>query len=181
MNLVVVSYSLTGNNRALAQSVAKKLQAKHIDITEKRVKKRTMGTCAKDLLFNLTPSTEPPADIISRDDSVLLVGPVWMGSVATPLRAYLKRIKQLGCPYAFLTISGGADGHNLKLQGELTRRVKRTPLAVLDLTIADLKFKGASPTRDDTSRYQITEEDIQVLTDLALPALDVLTGKGQVK
>ena len=181
MNLVVVSYSLTGNNRALAQSVANRLQAKHIDVTEKRTKKRSMGTCAKELLFNLTPNTEPSADIISRDDSVLLVGPVWMGSVATPLRAYMKRIKQLGCPYAFLTISGGADGHNLKLESELLRRVKHAPLTVLDLTIADLKFKGANPTRDDTSRYRITEEDILVLNDQALPALDVLTGKGQVK
>ena len=174
MNLVVVSYSLTGNNRALAQSVANKLQAKHIDITEKRTKKRTMGTCAKDLLFNLTPNTEPSADIIHRDDSVLLVGPVWMGSVATPLRAYMKRIKQLGCSYAFLTISGGADGHNLKLHSELTRRVKHAPLAVLDLTIADLHFQGANPTRDDTSRYQITKEDIEALTDQALPALEAL-------
>ena len=92
---------------------------------------------------------------------MLLVGPVWMGSVAAPLRAYMKRLKQLECPYAFATISGGADGHNLKIKDELTRRVKRAPLAVLDMTIADLMQKEPKPTRDDTSAYKITVEDVE--------------------
>ncbi|MBN1778071.1 MAG: flavodoxin family protein [Clostridiales bacterium] len=179
MNLVIVSYSLTGNNRALARSIAKKLNAKHIDVTEN--KKRTMGTTFRDMLFNLTPKTEPSADIINRDDGVLLVGPVWMGSVATPLRAYMKRLRKLDCPYAFATISGGADGHNLKLKDELTRRVKRAPLAVLDMTIADLMPKDENPTREDTSAYRITEEDVETLTNQALPALEALVGKGQAK
>ena len=177
MNRVVVSYSLTGNNRALAKSIAGKLKAKHIDVTEKRSKKRTMGTTVKELLLSLTPKTEPPADIINRDDAVILVGPVWIGSVATPLRAYMKRLAKLPCPYAFATISGGADGHNLKLAGELKRRVKRNPVAVLDMTIADLMPKDPKPTRDDTSAYKVTDKDIETLTNQALPALEALMGE----
>jgi hypothetical protein len=93
----------------------------------------------------------------------------------------MKRLKKLDCPYAFLTISGGADGHNVKLAGELLRRVKRAPAAVLDLTIADLMPKDPKPTRDDTSVYKVTEKDIETLTAQALPALEALTGKGHTK
>lgn len=181
MNLIVVSYSLTGNNHALAESVAKKLNAKHIAVTEKRTKKRTMGTTVKDMLFHLTPEAEPSADIIGRDDAVLLVGPVWIGQVATPLRSYMKRLATLNCPYAFLTISGGADGPNVKLGDELKRRMKRDPAAVLDMLIADLLPKEPKPTRDDTSAYKLTEKDIESLTNQALPKLETLTGKGHAK
>ena len=124
MNLIVVSYSLTGNNHALAASVAAKLNARHISITELRQKKRTMGTTARELLLGITPKVQPAPDSLAAAEAVLLVAPVWIGSVATPLRAYMKRLGKLSCPYAFLTISGGADGHNLKLEKELTSRVQ---------------------------------------------------------
>lgn len=177
MKLTVVSYSLTGNNRALARSVANRLNAEHIDIAENRT--RVMATTVKDLLFNLIPKVTPPAEGIGGDGAVLLVGPVWIGSVATPLRAYMKHIRKLNCPYAFLTISGGADGHNQKLAAELRRRVKRAPMAVIDLTIADLMPKEPKPTRDDTSKYAITEKDVETLTNQALPALEALTRRGK--
>ena len=174
MNLIIVSYSMTGNNRALAQGIAKKLNAKHIDVTES--KKRSIGTIIKDMLLNLTPKTEPKADIIHQGDGVLLVAPVWMGAIASPLRSYMKQLKKLDSPYAFATISGGALGHNHKLGKELKRRMKREPIAVLDLTIADLLGEDTKLTKDETSAYKITETDVETLTNQALPALEALTG-----
>ena len=57
LNIVVVSYSLTGNNRALANRVAGKLSAMHIALTEP--KKRGMGRIIADMLFGLTPKVQP--------------------------------------------------------------------------------------------------------------------------
>jgi len=59
--------------------------------------------------------------------------------------------------------------------------VKRAPVAVLDLTIADLISKGKKLTRDDTSAYKVTEDDVENLTNQALPALEALKGKGHAK
>ena len=163
MKMTVLSYSLTGNNDMLAKSVAQTLPAEHVEITEK--KPRTNGTIIGDLLFGKTPKTTPSPDCLNDCGFVLLLGPVWIGSVATPLRAYLKHLKKSGKPYAFASISGGALGPNPKLSAELQKRTGRAPAAVIDLHIADLLPNDPPPSREDTSNYKVTDKDIIKLTD----------------
>ena len=160
---VVVSYSLTGNNDALAASIASAFQAEHIRITEARP--RTNGTIALDMLFNRTPKVNTEVDSVKDSDFVIFVGPVWMGHVASPLRACFKRLKDRLGRYAFVSISGGADGPNPKLADELKKRVGKEPVALIDLHIADLLPSDQKPTREDTSSYQLTEKDVRALTD----------------
>ncbi len=179
MKTIVVSYSLTGNNHALAESVAKGLQAGHITVSEE--KKRTMGTIVADFLLCRTPKTKPGADVLAGYDAVLLAGPIWMGGVATPLRAYMKRVQKMGCPYAFLSISGGADSTNPKIPAELTRRVKRAPAAVIDFHIADMLPNDPKPTREITSAYRLTPEDVKTLTGQALKTLKDFADKEQAQ
>lgn len=179
MKTIVVSYSLTGNNNRLAESVAKGLQAEHIAVTEE--KKRAMGTIVADFLLCRTPKTKPGGDALAGYGAVLLAGPIWMGGVATPLRAYMKRVRKMGCPYAFLSISGGADSTNPKIPAELARRVKRAPAAVLDLHIADLLPREPKPTRETTSVYRLTPEDVQTLTEQALKKLKGFADKEQAQ
>jgi len=169
MKTTVISYSMTGNNDALAASLATALSANHVKITEP--KRRTMVTIGLDMMFNRTPKIEMPAVEIGSDDLVLFVGPVWMGQIAAPLRACVKQL----CPrigrYAFISISGGADGPNPKLGDELKKRMLKEPVAVIDQHIADLLPQEPKPTRDDTSAYRITEQDAKKLTDTAIAAL----------
>ena len=175
MKTIVVSYSLTGNNRALAESVAKGLHAEHITLAE--IKKRAMGAIVADFLLFRTPKTKPGADILAGYDAVLLAGPIWMGQIATPLRAFMKRLRTMRCPYAFLSISGGADSVNPKVPDELRRRVKREPAAVVDLHIADLLPGEPRPKREDTSAYQLSPEDVQNLTAQVLEKLKGFAGE----
>lgn len=163
MKLSVISYSLTGNNEALARSVAEKCGAEHFKISEK--KPRTMGTIVFDLLLNRTPKVQPSPDVLDPCDTVLLFGPIWMGSVATPLRACLETLKKNHKKYAFISISGGADGPNPKLADELKKKTGREPFALIDLHIADLLPADPKPERKDTSEYRITKADIDKLTD----------------
>ncbi len=163
MNFVVISYSLTGNNEALAKSIAEKFAAKHIKITE--TKPRTMGTIVLDVIFNKTPKVQPPPETLINYDSILFLGPIWMGKIATPLRAYLKYVKKTQCSYAFISISGGADGVNPKLESELKKIVGKEPTSLIDLHIADLLPSDPKPTRKDTSAYKINNEDIKKLTN----------------
>ena len=179
MKTIVVSYSMTGNNQLLAASVAQGLHARHIKLTE--AKKRTMATTVLDLLLNRTPKVQPPLDALAACDAVVLAGPVWIGSVATPLRAAMKRLKKLRCPYAFLSISGGADSDNPKVPAELRRRVKRDAAAVADLHIADLLPKEPAPTRETTSAYKLTPNDVETLTKQALSRLRAVLGEEDAK
>ena len=151
----VVSYSLTGNNEALAASLAAELAAEHIKITESKA--RTMGTIILDMLFKRTPRVSPIPDKVEDNDLVLFVGPVWMGQVATPLRACFKHLKGRIGQYGFIAISGGADGANLKLAGELKKRAGKEPSALIDLHIADLLPPDPKPGRKETSTSTIVK------------------------
>lgn len=169
MNVTIISYSRTGNNEALATSLAATLEAEHIRVTEE--KSRTMGAIVMDMIFNRTPSVNFSAEAITQHDLVLFVGPVWMGQVATPLRACFKQLKEKIERYAYVSISGGADGPNPKLAGELKKRLGKEPVAVIDLHIADLLPQEPKPTRDDTSAYRINESDTKRLTDTVVATL----------
>ena len=158
MKIGVISYSLTGNNEALANSVAEEFAAEHIRITEP--KPRTVGSIILDLIFSKTPQVQPIPGRLENYDLILFFGPVWIGQVATPLRAYFKHLKTNLCRYAFISLSGGADGanSNSKLAGELIRRVGTEPAAIIDLHIADLLPSDPKPTRKDTSAYRLNNE-----------------------
>jgi hypothetical protein len=94
-----------------------------------------------------------------------------MGQVATPLRAYLKHLKTNPCKYAFISISGGADGVNPKIAGELKKRVGKEPIALVDVHISDLLPPEPKPDRKDTSAYRINNEDIKKLTNTIVKTL----------
>ena len=169
MNAIVISYSLTGNNEDLAASLAATLGAEHVEITES--KPRTMGTIILDMVFNRTPKIIMPVEKIEEYDLVLFVGPVWMHQIATPFRACFKQLSQKIGKYAFISISGGADGPNTKLADELKKRLVKEPICLVDLHIADLLPSEPKPTRKDTMAYVITERDVKHLTDTIVATL----------
>jgi hypothetical protein len=169
MKAVVVSYSLTGNNGDLAASLAATLEAEHVRITEP--KPRTMGTIALDMAFKRTPKITMPVENIEEYDLVLFVGPVWMGQIATPFRACFRQLGQKIGKYAFISISGGAEGPNPKLADELTKRLGKEPVCLIDLHIADLLPPEPKPTREDTMAYRINEREVKHLTDTIVATL----------
>ena len=136
MKTIVISYSLTGNNGALAESLSTAIGADHAAITESRP--RTMGTITWDMILNRTPKIDLPVDGVEGYDLVLFVGPVWMGYVASPFRACFKQLGGRIDRYGFVSISGGADGPNAKLKDDLTKRLAKAPICLVDLHVADL-------------------------------------------
>jgi len=169
MKTIIISYSFTGNNEALSKSLATALDAEHIRISES--KRRTMSTIFLDLLLNRTPEVDFVPEKIQDDDLVIFVGPVWVGSIATPLRACFKQLSNRKGPYLFVSISGGSGGGNPKLGSELTKRMGKGPLALIDMHIADLLQQEANPQRKDTAAYRLTANDIKKLTENVVDTL----------
>lgn len=170
MNIIIISYSYTGNNCALAECVAKELSAKHIRVSVP--KPITMGKIIRDMIFARTPKVQPDPDILQQYDLILFFGPVWMGQVASPLRTYLNYLKSNPKPYGFLSISGGADGLNPRLSSELFKRTGTLPVIMLDQHITDLIPASRNPTRKDTSAYKINETETKQLADVALKEIN---------
>jgi hypothetical protein len=170
---LVVSYSHTGNNDALAGNLAKALGADHRRIVERRA--RTMGTILLDMALKREPRTDFDPVGIDEYEFVLVVGPVWMGQIAAPLRAWLRTLRATTVEFGFLSICGGADGPNPGLAADLERRVGRRPAAVVELHIADLLPPEPAPERKDTMAYRLTEGDVRELAATAAQALAEIT------
>ncbi len=86
-----------------------------------------------------------------------------MGRIAAPLKAGIKEIKQMISGYSFVSISGGAIGPNPKLEAELTKCTGIKPAAVIDMHIADILAVDEKPGMKETSKYEVTSEDIKKL------------------
>jgi hypothetical protein len=169
MRVLILSYSLSGNNDALAAALARQLEARHLKVTEAR--RRTNGTIALDMLFNRTPRINPLGVNLGDYDFVLFVGPVWMGQAAAPLRACFRLLREGVGKYGWVSISGGALGPNPRLTAGLKKRIGREPAAVIDMQIVDLLPANPKPSSKDTSEYRLTDEDVESLAKKALGSL----------
>jgi hypothetical protein len=169
MKVLVISYSFTGNNGDLAARVAAGLGAEHVQIVER--KRRTMSKIVLDVVLSRTPKVVLPVEDVQGYDWVLFCGPVWMGQVASPLRACFQRLGPQIARYGFISICGGADGPNPKLADELTGRLGKEPACLVDLHIADLLPPEPAPTRNDTMAYRLTDRDVSRLAERVVAAL----------
>ncbi len=170
MKVAIISYSLTGNNESLAASLASHYKAEHIRISE--VRPRATRTTLLDLLFNRYPPIQFHFTEAAAYDLIIFVGPIWGGTVAAPLRTCFRQIAPQIRDYAFVSISGGAIGHNRKLEAELVKRLKKAPRSVIDLPISDLLPAGRKHDPAMTSSYRLGKEDTRKLADSVIAEID---------
>jgi menaquinone-dependent protoporphyrinogen IX oxidase len=156
---LIASFSLTGNNTMAARHLAATLEAEHEEITAER----GMGNfaLALDTLLNRTPAIAAPTHDPSQYDLVVVVGPVWMGKIASPIRSYLKRRRGSFNRVAFLSVCGGALGRNPSVPEQLERILGTSPSAVTQLYISDLLPAEEQGDAKATSAYRVSEADFE--------------------
>jgi hypothetical protein len=174
MKVGIISYSLTGNNETLASGLASAFSAEHIRISETR--SRSMSTSILDMLFNRVPKIIFHFTEVAAYDLILFVGPVWAGKVASPFRACFRQLQSRIGNYAFVSISGGALGPNPKLSQDLVKWLKKNPVSVIDLHIADLLPKTKKLKTSDTGAYRISKDDARRLTATVVTELRKVIG-----
>ena len=150
MRIAIISYSLTGNNDALASNIASELSAEHIRITEPQ--KRGYGEITLDLLLNRTPEASPAPQVLAQYEGLIFVAPVWMGQPAFPLR-------------------GGSLNPNPQLKNHLIKRTGKEPQVFVDQYISDLLPKDIKADPKAVEAYRLTESDLRQLTAKAVGEL----------
>jgi hypothetical protein len=110
MQNLVVYYSLAGNTRKVAERAAQCLGA---DIAEIQAPRYQSGAfrilrAAFDAWWGRLPAIEVVGARPDKYDFVLLMGPVWAGHAATPLRAYLAESRGSLKRTAFLLTCAGS-------------------------------------------------------------------------
>ena len=102
MKTLVVYYSRKGSNKFLAQEIASRLAC---DIEPIRPRINGFGL----ILMNLNSGIRPLRSKIESYDRVILVGPIFMGRLITPLKAFLARYSGRIGELAFVTCCGSTD------------------------------------------------------------------------
>ena len=106
MKTLIAYYSNSGNNRYLAERTARTLNC---DIETIRPRLGAFPLLILFSLLNTSPGIVRFKHNVAEYGNVILVGPIWMGQLISPLRDFLKRhggsIKKLH----FATCCGGGD------------------------------------------------------------------------
>ncbi len=169
MKTVIVSYSLTGNNCALAQNLAEKAGVEHVEV--RTLKKFGMGTLLMDIIFKRAPKVEPSPEILDEFENIIFMGPLWMGQAATPLRSYFAYLKGSSKKYSFISVCGGAKDGNQNLEEQFIQRIGYAPEHLLELHTANLVDESVKQDIKATTDYKLTDEDVKLFVNQVMKAL----------
>lgn len=134
---LVAYYSLSGTTAALAKKLAAALDADLEEISTQRELQpgwATYWTVGLATLSRQPWRLKPPAHTVTGYDLVVVGGPVWMGNIAGPVRAWmtansLSPATDLG---AFVTLGGQGGEAALRDMAYLAGRSAKATLAVTE-------------------------------------------------
>src|SRR5689334_6384513 len=136
MKTIVVYYSLSANNEALAREMKARLGCDLLHIEE--VKSRSNFTILMDLIFHRDPEIYDPDVMLDDYSVVIFIAPIWDAKIASPLKTFIKMQKGRIKNYAFITICSGREGQHQKITDQLTALILKKPIVVTELKVNDL-------------------------------------------
>ena len=152
MKTLILSYSFTGNNKLLAETLAKEIGAEHISIQDKR--EVSVKSIMMDLIFHRKAKNIEQPQVLDNYDFIIYVAPFWVGKIARPLLPFFRHQKKNPKKYAFVTVSGGALGKNTKFTKELYKSIGSSPSFTKEFYTVDLIDEETKSTKE-TSTYII--------------------------
>lgn len=159
MKTLIVYFSFSGNNRLLAEHLAKRINCDAFPVVEK--KRRTIITIFLDMLFRREPKIEDLECAASNYDRIVLVAPIWDSKLANPVKTLIKKEKAALCDYSFISLCGyERSGQKESITQELLALTGRAPKAVFELRISDLFPAEKRNKIRMISHYHITEKDL---------------------
>ncbi len=104
---LVVFYSRTGNNRALAREIARRLGAKLAEIVDLKRRSGPMGWMRSgyDGMRERLTHIKLDADL-AEHDPILIGTPIWAGKMTPAVRTFLTEHELSGKRIAFFSVSG---------------------------------------------------------------------------
>lgn len=171
MKSIIIYYSHTGNNEALAKKTAEVLDIESFPLIE--TKERTTKSIVSDMIWKKKSKLVNFPKNVEEYDLVIFIGPVWMYSIPTPLKSYFKYIKGKIKKYSFISVSGGSLGPNPGISKELVKRLGKGLVLNLDLNIANFCKTPQNPSTEDIGKYKLqkNKDDLNKLVEIATTSL----------
>lgn len=152
MKPLLVYYSFTGNNKLLIKSLQNILHSDIHEITT--ITKRTKFTIFLDMFFHRNPKINTFTKNIADYDLVIFVAPIWMETLASPLKSFLTKVGQQVKDYAFITLSGIKG--NRYIERDLVKLLGNKPLKITELAVSSLLPEDQKETPD----YKVHPEEM---------------------
>jgi flavodoxin len=159
MKNLIVYYSLTKNNELLAKLLQARLGCEMLRI--ETVRKKGIFSIALDVIFGRKPAIRSYNISIVDYDHLIIVGPVWMGKIAAPLRTFLSEEKGSIIRYSFISVCGGLTGQKEKIESELEAIVGMRSQSVLELWVSEIMSSNVTRDSKNVSAYRITSTDLE--------------------
>ncbi len=159
MKTLIVYFSFTGNNKLLANTMAKDLEAEVLQITEP--KKRGMFGIMLDMLFNRFPKIDNLEISWQKYDHVLLMAPIWNYLIAHPMKSFIRKNSEYLKNYSFITLCSGRETQKEKIAKQLKKLVKYEPKTIIEFEI--LKLPTYEEQKD--SIYKVTQDDLKIFKE----------------
>jgi len=142
MSILVVYYSRSGMTKKIAQVIAEKLGADQEEIISLEERKGLTGylKSGQEAAQKKLAIIKPPEKKVGDYDLVIVGTPVWVGTMASPVRTYLNSNLGRFRKVAFFTTQGSIKDQ--KVFKELTEVLGKDP-------IATLKVKTKEAATDD--------------------------------
>lgn len=130
---LVVYFSWTGTTAKVARALAERLGADLEEIRETRPRSPGFGRfrAAMEAMLRLPAPIAPPERDLSAYGLILLGGPVWAQSMASPIRSFIRRRLPKTARIALFCTEGGEGGE--RVLAEMGLLAARPPLAELVL------------------------------------------------
>ena len=143
---LIVFYSFTGNSRRVAQLLSAQQGWPIGEILEARSRTGGIGTlrCVLDSLLGREPAVRYSGPDPASFERVVLVAPVWMHQLASPMRSFIAGTHQRVRAYAVVMTMGSIGATNA--EREIARLVGSAPLlstAVRARSVEDGSCAGA--------------------------------------
>ena len=163
MALLILSYSRTGNNRLLAQTVARRTGAVIEEV-------QPMGwyplpRVIWQMATGRLPRVRTLRHEIAAYDRLLVMAPVWDRHVAFPMIAALRKVKAEVRRYDFVSLCGYVrDRQDETIREELVEVVGHPPDAQMELHVGDLLPEAFRNDPRKVSARQLTMADLDVFS-----------------
>ncbi|MDJ0995029.1 MAG: hypothetical protein QNI90_15740 [Dinoroseobacter sp.] len=144
MKTLLLYYSFSGVTRGVAHEIATALDADEAEIVCSAYRSGFLGYLHAgfdSIRGKLPPVRIEPGVSLSDYDRVIVGGPVWTGSAATPLRAALEALQDWPAEVGLLLTSGGQKNIAPAVE-QVEKSLSRGLCGICHLTATDLKSEA---------------------------------------
>jgi len=139
MKTLIVYYSRTGFTRQLAGAIGNLLGADREELTEKTSRDGIKGylVSGKEAMKKITPAIDEMKNDLAVYDLVIVGTPVWVGTMASPVRTFLTEYEGRIRKAAFFTTQGSAKRQ--KVFDEMESLINGEAIAEMMVTTKKVK------------------------------------------